>query len=258
VDDNVYAPNLISGLGAGDAIKFGVDGSATLAGPASGGEIDFSPSAVDYARLNSGSKVGATSNNFGAGDEVDFEAVKYASNDKLVYAKGLVSIDNSVGHTVASFRVSGTHTSANFKLNDDGSGHILVSYVATAASVAADEVSGGRSTDLLGRYGAAFAEPLLSDALAFDAWTALGSAGTYSGGFDFHHDAKRGRRARPLGRRRWLGWEHRPRTCVWLVTPFGLGFARRRKSAAALIPWQPWHTTPSCRPNEKMIGRQSR
>ena len=80
--------------------------------------------------------------------------------------------------------------------DNDGSGHILVSYAATPASVAASEVGGGSSADLLGRYGSAFAEPPSTptrDALAFDAWTALGSsAGAYSGGFDFHHDGNAG------------------------------------------------------------------
>ncbi len=190
VDDNVYAPNLISGLGAGDAIKFGVNGSATLAGPASGGEIDFSPSAVDYARLKSGSTLGATFNNFGAGDEVDFEAVKYASTDKLVYAKGVVMIENSAGHTVASFHVSGTHTSANFKLSNDGSGHILVSYVDPRAPAVSEAVVGSPA-DLVGRYDSQFAIPI---AETHNGVVGLDSllppvlvAETYAGGLGYHH-----------------------------------------------------------------------
>jgi len=127
LSDGVFAPNPIAGFTTGDTLDFIGAGSATLAGPASGGEIDFFANAVDYARLKSGSKLGATINGFTTGDAVDFEKVSYASTDKLVYAKGVVSIENSASHTVASFHVSGTHTSANFKLNNDGSGHILVS-----------------------------------------------------------------------------------------------------------------------------------
>jgi len=71
-----------------------------------------------------------------------------------------------------------------------------VTYAATAANAAIDEIGGGSFADLLGRYGSAFAEPPstpTSDALAFDAWTALGSsAGAYSGGFDFHGDGNAG------------------------------------------------------------------
>ncbi len=88
---------------------------------------------------------------------------------------------------LATLNVSGTYTSANFNVGKDASGDVLVTYVATI---------GGSSADLLGRYGSAFAEPPstpASDAFAFDAWTALGSsAGTYSGGFDFHHDGNAG------------------------------------------------------------------
>ena len=63
-------------------------------------------------------------------------------------------------------------------------------YTGAGASAAtpADPV---RFADPLGRYGSAFEEPPSTpagDALAFDAWTALGSrAGSYSGGFDFRH-----------------------------------------------------------------------
>jgi hypothetical protein len=179
-----------------------------LAAPASGGEIDFSPSAVDYARLKSGSKLGATISGLTTGDAVDFHAVKYASTDTLAYAKGVVSIKNSADHTVASFHVSGTHTSANFKVSDDGSGHVLVTYAATAANSAINEAQGRSFADLLGRYGSAFAEPPstpASKALAFEAWTALGSsAGSYSGGLDFHYNGNVG------ARDTWgigVGWE---------------------------------------------------
>jgi autotransporter-associated beta strand protein len=90
VEDGVYAPNSITGFAEGDAIKFGVNGSATLAAPASGGEIDLSLSGVDYVRLKTGATIGATINDFSAGDEVDFEAVKYASTDTVSFAGGVV------------------------------------------------------------------------------------------------------------------------------------------------------------------------
>ncbi len=47
-------------------VSIRVNGSATLSGPAGGGEIDFSPSGIDYARLKSGRSLCATINNFGA------------------------------------------------------------------------------------------------------------------------------------------------------------------------------------------------
>ena len=210
--DGVFARNPIAGFGTGDALLFIGAGSATLTGPASGGEIDFSPSAVDYARLKSGSKLGATINNFGVGDEVDFEAVKHASTDKLVYGKGVVSIENSAGHRVASFRVTGTHRSANFALSNDGSGHILVSYVATPASVPAGEVGGESSADLLGRCGSAFAAPPSTPRSdMFDSWAPLApSAGTDSGGFHSENDGNVGgaRDAWGVG----VGWNARPAT----------------------------------------------
>jgi hypothetical protein len=80
--------------------------------------------------------------------------------------------------------VSGTYTSANFKVGKDASGDVLVTYSATAANAA----------NLLGRYGSAFAEPPSTPtSFAFDAWTALGSsAGTSSPGFDFHGDGNVG------------------------------------------------------------------
>ncbi len=90
--------------------------------------------------------------------------------------------------------MSGTYSSANFNVGKDASGDVLVTYAATAANAAIDEIGGGSSADL--RYGSASAEPpstLSGDALAFEAWTALGSsAATYSGGFDFHRDGNAG------------------------------------------------------------------
>jgi autotransporter-associated beta strand protein len=104
LDSGVFATNPIAGFATGGSLRYIGAGSATLAGPASGGEIDFFANAVDYVRLKSGSRLGATISGLATGDAVDFHAVKYASTDKLVYAKGLVSIDNGASHTVASFR----------------------------------------------------------------------------------------------------------------------------------------------------------
>jgi hypothetical protein len=68
------------------------------------------------------------------------------------------------------------------------------SYPGASAGTPADTAS---FTDLLGRYDSAFAEPPskpAGDALALDAWTALGSSdGSYSGGFDFRHDGNASR-----------------------------------------------------------------
>ena len=140
-----------------------------LAGPAGGGVIDFSSVGGDEAHLMSGSRLGARVTGFGAGDAVDFQAVKYASTDTPTYSGGVVAIDDQAGATVARFEVTGTYTPANFHLSNDGSGHLLVSYAAAPAPAAID------------------------DALAFDAWTALGSsAGTSSGGFDFQGDENAG------------------------------------------------------------------
>jgi autotransporter-associated beta strand protein len=162
MDDDAFAPNPIAGFATGDAITFVGAGSATLAAPAGGGAIDFAPTAVDYALLESGATLGARIANFGIGDAVEFEAVKYSSSDKVSYASGVVSIKNSAA-TVASFDVSGRHTAANFALENDGLGHLVV-------------------TDPRRRERSA-AEPSwtrASDASAFDSWALLSSrAGSY-------------------------------------------------------------------------------
>jgi hypothetical protein len=194
VEDGVYAPNLIYGFAAGDAIKFGVNGSATLSRPVSGGEIDFSPTGVDYALLKSGSTLGATINNFSPGDEVDFETVKYASTDTVSYAGAVVSIDSSAGATVASFDVSGTFTSADFKLDNDGAGHLLVSYASagsTAPTVHADIGGTGRDSpaELLGGYGSWSAGDDSARAIELSTLHVLAPVTTGTGGFGhFGHE----------------------------------------------------------------------
>jgi hypothetical protein len=95
--------------------------------------------------LLSGITLGATISGFGfgSGDKVDFDAVGYASTDRVAYASGIVSIDNSTGATVASFAVTGgTYSAANFKLSadplDPSGGNLVVSYAATPIATAFD------------------------------------------------------------------------------------------------------------------------
>ena len=190
--NDAFAANPIVGFAAGDAIEFASAGSATLAAPGGGGEIDFSPSAVDYMTLNTGSTLGATIANFGAGDEVDFRAVKYASKDTVSVSGGVVTIDNSTKAAVASFDVSGAYTAANFRLNNDGTGHLLVSYVDSPANAALDEVPGGSPADLLGGYRSQSPSPIAethSGAVGLDSLLSpvLG-AESDTHGFAYHHD----------------------------------------------------------------------
>ena len=143
---------------------------------AGSGRIHFASTSgeLEYA-AKVGVAIANTITGFGGSDKIDFAKVKYAAGDHAVDNSGKVAIETSAGSTVATFKVSGTYTSANFDVGADTSGDVLVTYAA----------------DLLGRYGSAFAEPPSTPAsdLAFDAWTALGSrAGSYSGGFGFHGD----------------------------------------------------------------------
>src|SRR5208282_5332208 len=109
--------NPIAGLASGDLIDLEGGGTATLSAPAAGGAIDMSGDG-DTALLESGTRFGAAIHGFSTADEVDFEAVAYASTDKPVYANGIVRIENSVSQTIAQFGVGGKYTSANFALTD--------------------------------------------------------------------------------------------------------------------------------------------
>ena len=104
---------------------------------------------------------------------------------------GSVAIKTSAGATVATFKVSGTYTSANFKVGKDASGHVLVTHAATTTVAASGPVIGS-SADILGGYAAEFAEPpwaRANDLSAFDSWAALASgAGTDPSGFGFHYE----------------------------------------------------------------------
>ncbi len=136
------------------------EGSLELANAAAAGsgKIHFASTSgeVEYA---AGAHLANTISGFGGADEIDFAKVKYAEGDYAVDNSGKVSIETSADKTVATFKVSGTYTSANFGVGADTSGDVLVTYAATAANAAIDEVGGGSSADLLGRYGSAFAEP---------------------------------------------------------------------------------------------------
>jgi autotransporter-associated beta strand protein len=106
---------------------------------AGSGTITFaSGTALKVVGLQSGITLGATISGFGPDDEVDFDAVGYATTEKVTYANGMVSVKNSAGATVASFDVTpGTY---NFKLSADSdpSGNLVVSYAAPSIATALD------------------------------------------------------------------------------------------------------------------------
>ena len=96
-----------------------------------------------------------------------------------------------MGARVASFHVSGTHTAVNFKLSNDGSGRILVSYVDPPTPAASEAVIGSPA-DLLGRYDSQFAIPIAethNGVVGLDSLlpSVLG-AETYTGGLAYHHN----------------------------------------------------------------------
>jgi hypothetical protein len=146
LDSGVFASNAIAGLATGDTVGFSGDGSATLARPAAGGLIDMSSGGNDEAFLKSGSSLGATVGAFGAGDKVNFSAVKFRSTDTVNYSAGAATVENKSGVTVASFDVSGTYTKANFLPADDGSGQLVVSFVVAPRLRRSSKSRANRST----------------------------------------------------------------------------------------------------------------
>ena len=126
---------------------------------AGSGAIHFASTSgeVEYA---AGAHLANRISGFRGKDKIDFAQVAFTSGDHLVDKAGNVSIRTSAGATVASFKVSGTHTSANFHVGKDASGHVLITYVATPANAAIDEVRGGSAADLLGGYGSQFSSPI--------------------------------------------------------------------------------------------------
>jgi hypothetical protein len=135
-------------------------------------------------------------------DRIDFAQVSFVPGDHAVDKAGTVSLKSSAGVTVATFKVSGTYTSANFHVGKDASGHILVTYAATAAAsdssgavanAAMDQVGVASAADLLGESGSQFPppametqsgvvalDPLLPSVLAAEVYT--GSLADHNGG----------------------------------------------------------------------------
>ena len=182
---DLTAANTFSG---GTTIDQGTLELARAKAAGSGG-IDFASSSgeVEYA---AGANLANTITGFGGADNIDFSKVAFTARDHAVDSSGAVSIETAAGKTVARFNVSGTYSSANFHVAADTSGHVLVTYVATAAA-AGSEAAIASPADLLGGYGADFAEPpwRANDLSAFNSWSALASgAGTDHGVLGFHHE----------------------------------------------------------------------
>ena len=81
-----------------------------------------------------GANLANTISGFGGADKIDFSQVAFAPGDNAVDNAGSCLDRNAGGSTVATFNVSGTYASANFHVGTDMSGHVLVTYVATAAA----------------------------------------------------------------------------------------------------------------------------
>ena len=169
---------------------------AAKAAAAGSGAIHFASTSgeVEYA---AGAHLANPISGFGGSDKIDFAHVAFAAGDHAVDNAGMVSIETSAGKTVATFKVSGTYTSSNFKAGKDASGHVLVAYVAPAAPADGWAVIGSPA-DLLGGYAPEFAEPPWmreSDLSMLHSGSALGSsAGTDPGvyGFPYERDGSVG------------------------------------------------------------------
>ncbi len=183
---DLIAANTYTG---GTTIETGVLelGNAEAAGR---GAIHFASTSgeVEYA---AGAHLANRISGFRGSDKIDFAQVAFVAGDHAVDNSGKVSIETAAGKTVATFKVSGTYTSANFKVGKDASGHVLVTHAATTAVAASGPVIGSPA-DILGGYAPEFAEPSwarASNLSAFDSWSALASgAGTDPGGFGFLRD----------------------------------------------------------------------
>ena len=159
------------------------------AAAAGSGRIHFASTSgeVEYA---AGAHLANRISGFRGSDKIDFAQVAFVAGDHAVDNSGKVSIKTSAGVTVATFKVSGTYTSANFHVGKDASGHVLVTHAATATAAGSEAVIGSPA-DILGSYAPEFAEPAWtreSNLSAFNSWSALASsAGTDPGGFGFHY-----------------------------------------------------------------------
>ena len=178
---------------------------------------------------------------FTGSDEIDFSTIAYTTGDHAVDNAGSVGIETSAGVTVATFKVNGTYTSANFKVGKDPSGDVLVTYAVAAANAAIDEIDGGSFADLLGRY-AQFPMPIAETHNGLVGLEFFAAPGFERG--DRHRRSrrllrKRRRRPRRPGRRRWRGQPDWPRARAWqYVTRVDRGFAAsgRRDGAARWVP----------------------
>ena len=150
---DLIAANAYTG---GTTIETGVLelGNAEAAGR---GAIYFASTSgeVEYA---AGAHLANRISGFRGSDKIDFSQVAFAAGDHAVDNSGKVSIATAAGKTVATFEVSGTYTSANFKVGKDASGHVLVTHAATTAVAASGPVIGSPA-DILGGYAPEFAEP---------------------------------------------------------------------------------------------------
>ena len=122
---DLTAANTFSG---GTTIDQGTLELARASAGGSGG-IDFASTSgeVEYS---AGANLANAISGFGGSDKIDFAQVAFAAGDHAVDNSGKVSIKTSAAVTVATFKVSGTYTSANFHVGKDASGHVLVTYVA--------------------------------------------------------------------------------------------------------------------------------
>jgi autotransporter-associated beta strand protein len=189
----------------GTTIKKGILELTNPQGAGSGG-IRFAASGGAELEYAAGANLANRISGFGGSDEIDFSTVAFAAGDFAFDNRGNVSIMEATGAPVASFKVNGGYTSANFHLGADSSGHLLVSY-AVAPPTAEIAEAGGRSADLLGWRDSHFAMPVQerhNGVFALDSWLAhLWSAGSGAGGFGFLHDAT------PAARDAWAdgaGW----------------------------------------------------
>ena len=184
---DLIAANTFTG---GTTIERGVLELANAAAAGQGG-IDFASTTGKIEYAAAGANLANAISGFRGKDRIDFALVSFAPGDHAVDNSGKVSVETSTGVTVATFNVSGTDTSANFHVGKDASGHVLVTFVATAAN-AIDEVRGGSAADLLGAPGAEFPSPTAetnSGAAGLDPLLSpFPSAESDPGGFAYHYD----------------------------------------------------------------------
>jgi hypothetical protein len=88
---------------------------------------------------------------FGVGDSIELGNVAYSASDYVTFVGngsftgGTVSVDNSSGTTIASFKVSGNYEPSQFLLSDDNGEVALVGAVGLPKQVASDFTGNGLS-----------------------------------------------------------------------------------------------------------------